>query len=62
MIEWHRIFGLTLADFFTGSPCRVEVEKDLSLKQQFVDVVIIQWEAGGTMFRSRKWPGGSGAA
>jgi len=47
MIEWHRIFGLTLADFFTGSAYRVEVEKDLSLKQQFVDVVIIEWEAGG---------------
>jgi len=49
MIEWHRVFGLTLADFFTGSPYRVEVEKDLSLKQQFVDVVIIEWEAGGPM-------------
>ena len=38
--DWHRLFGLVLADFFTGSPFVVEVERDLSQQQQFLDVVI----------------------
>ena len=42
MIDWHRLFGLTLTDFFAGSPFVVELEKDLSLKQQFLDVVILR--------------------
>ncbi len=49
MMEWHRLFGLALTDYFTGSAYRVEVEKDLSLKQQFLDVVIIEQEAGRRM-------------
>jgi hypothetical protein len=40
--EWHRLFGLLLADFFTGSPFEVEVERDLSVQQQLLDVVIIR--------------------
>jgi len=46
MTPWHRLFGITVTDLFTGSPYRVELEKDLSLKQQFVDVVIIEREEG----------------
>ena len=49
MINWHRLFGLFLMDFFTGSPYSVELEKDLSLKQQFLDVVILRKEHGGTL-------------
>lgn len=30
------------ADFFTGQPVTVEMEKDLSIKQQFLEVVIIR--------------------
>jgi hypothetical protein len=41
-MDWHRLFGLLLTDFFTGSPFVVELEKDLSLKQQFLDVVILR--------------------
>jgi len=44
--HWHRLFGLALTDFFTGSPYHVELEKDLSQKQQFVDVIIIEQETG----------------
>jgi len=44
--QWHRLFGLTLTDFFTGSSYQVELEKDLSQKQQFVDVIIIEQETG----------------
>jgi len=46
MLEWHHLLGLTLKDFFTDSPYHVELEKDLSLKQQFLDVVIIEQESG----------------
>ena len=41
-INWHRLFGLTLIDLFTHSNYHVELEKDLSLKKQFLDVVIIE--------------------
>jgi hypothetical protein len=40
--EWHRLFGLLLTDFFHGSPFSVEIERDLSLQQQFIDVVIVR--------------------
>ena len=39
--EWHRLFGLLLMDFFTGSPFKVEVERDLSVQQQRLDVTIV---------------------
>jgi hypothetical protein len=45
-MDWHRHFGLLLTDFFAGSPFVVELEKDLSLKQQFLDVVIIRKRKG----------------
>jgi hypothetical protein len=41
IIHWHRLFGLTLCDLFSYTPYHVELEKDLTLKQQFLDVVII---------------------
>ena len=44
MIPWHRLFGMALTDFFTGTSFHVELEKDLSLKQQLLDVVIIEKE------------------
>jgi hypothetical protein len=40
--DWHRLFGLLLTDFFSGSPFSVEVERDLSEQQQFLDVVILR--------------------
>jgi hypothetical protein len=42
---WHRLFGLSLVDFFRGTPVQVELEKDLSLKQQWLDVVLLRKEA-----------------
>jgi hypothetical protein len=44
--DWHRLFGLILTDFFSGSPFHVEMEKDLSLKKQLLDVVILSREEG----------------
>jgi len=46
MINWHRLFGLTLTDYFTGSAYRVEMETDLSIKQQLLDILIIEQEEG----------------
>jgi hypothetical protein len=39
---WHRLFGLSWMDFFRGMPIQVELEKDLSLKQQLLDIVLLR--------------------
>jgi hypothetical protein len=44
--DWHRLFGLLLVDYFTGSPFTVEVERDLSVQQQLLDVVIVRRRPG----------------
>ena len=49
--DWHRLFGLLLTDFFTGLPFTVEVERDLSQQQQFLDVVIVRREPGPIAIR-----------
>ena len=49
MIDWHRLFGLTLIDYFTGSAYRVEMEIDLSIKQQFLDILVIEQETGSSI-------------
>jgi hypothetical protein len=43
MTQWHQLLGLTLADFFTGTPYQVEIEKDLP-STQTLDIVIIKKE------------------
>jgi hypothetical protein len=45
MINWHRLFGLGVTDFFADSGYEVKLEKDLSIKQQFLDVLIIEQES-----------------
>ena len=40
--QWHRTFGLTLMDLLANSNYEVELEKELSLKKQYLDVVIIR--------------------
>jgi len=47
-INWHRLFGLTLIDLLTNSPYEVELEKEVSLKKQFLDVVIVRKKANVT--------------
>lgn len=47
MRDWHRLFGLTLLDYFLDSPYVVELETDLSVTDQLLDVVIIE-QAEGT--------------
>jgi hypothetical protein len=46
MLDWHRLFGLTLIDLFAGSPFEVELERDLSVRQQLLDVVIVRRRPG----------------
>lgn len=46
MINWHRLFGLTLCDYFTGTRYVVELEKDIARKRQVLDVLIIRSEQG----------------
>ena len=41
-MDWHRLFGLMLMDFFTDSPFVVELEKDLAQKKQLLDVVVLR--------------------
>ena len=43
---WHRLFGLSWMDFCKGTSLSVEMELDLSLKQQFLDLVIIRQATG----------------
>jgi hypothetical protein len=42
MINWHRLFGLALDDYFTGTQYSVEMEKDVARKRQVLDVVIVR--------------------
>ncbi len=46
IIDWHQVFGMTLTDFFSDTAYTVELEKDLSLKKQLLDVVIIEKKEG----------------
>jgi hypothetical protein len=38
----HRLFGLSWIDFFRGTAVGVETEVDLSLKQQFIDLILLR--------------------
>ena len=42
----HRLFGLSWIDFFQNTTISVETEIDLSLKQQFLDLVLIRLGGG----------------
>jgi hypothetical protein len=45
-IPWHRLFGLLLMDYLSTRGFCVELEKDLSLKRQYLDVVIVEQVEG----------------
>jgi len=46
IIDWHRLFGLSLMDYFSDKPFEVELERDMSVPQQFQDVIIIEQTDG----------------
>lgn len=41
-LEWHRLPGMFLTAHFQNSPYAVEIEKDLALKKQLLDVILIE--------------------
>jgi hypothetical protein len=43
-LPWHRLFGLSWTDLLRDQPVVVEMEKDLSLRQQLLDIVLIRKE------------------
>ncbi|WP_080810150.1 hypothetical protein, partial [Desulfamplus magnetovallimortis] len=40
--DWHRLLGLMMTPLFEKLGCEVTVEVDLSLKKQFLDVVVVR--------------------
>ena len=46
IIKWHHLFGITLTDYFTHSNFEVELEKEVSLKKQYIDIVILRKTEG----------------
>ncbi|OAD20216.1 hypothetical protein THIOM_004096 [Candidatus Thiomargarita nelsonii] len=38
-ISWHRLLGLMLMDIFKDSNFRVEMEKDLTFQEQYLDII-----------------------
>jgi len=45
-IKWHELMGLGLIDMFTDSNFKVKTEQDMSVKPQYVDVLIISKSTG----------------
>jgi hypothetical protein len=43
--DWHRLLGMFLVVYFQNSPYEVEIERDLSIKQQFLDMCVIERQA-----------------
>lgn len=44
--DWHCMFGLLVTDFFTGLPFDVDLERDMSKQQQFLDMVSVRRKSG----------------
>lgn len=40
--DWHRLFGMTMIDYFTNTPYHVELEKELCQKKQRIDVLLLE--------------------
>ena len=46
IVDWHRLFGMIVErDFFDYGPLRTEREKDLSIKEQLLDVLVVYTES-----------------
>jgi hypothetical protein len=40
--QWHHLLGVAIADLYTGTSYKVEIEKELSLKKQQLDILLIE--------------------
>jgi hypothetical protein len=56
-IPWHRIFGMALTQYFAGTGWKVDVEVDVSLKQQRLDLVVLRHTCAAPQ---PHWPDGLG--
>ena len=41
MIEWHKILGMALVDFFSNTNYSVEIEKELEIPQ-YLDYLVVK--------------------
>ena len=41
-LQWHRWFGLGWTDLLAGRPFSVQMERDMSVKKQLLDVVVVR--------------------
>lgn len=46
IIKWHDLIGLALTDLFKGSNFEVKTEQNMSVKPQYIDVLIISKSGG----------------
>ena len=46
IVVWHRLMGVTLADVLPSSLLGVEAEREVSVKRQFLDIVIVRKRPG----------------
>ena len=42
MIDWHRLFGIALILHFAEYPLMIELEKEMAIKRQILDVLIMK--------------------
>lgn len=42
MIDWHRLFGIALTLHFADYPLTIELEKELAIKRQLLDILILK--------------------
>jgi len=54
MRDWHRVFGVSLADVVTGLPFEVVQELELSRPKQRLDVAIIRLTETGRRLGKRE--------
>lgn len=45
-MKWHDLLGAVLVDFFDGTPYAVDTEIDLSVKKQFLDIIVVRKTKG----------------
>ncbi len=42
MIDWHRLFGIALTLEFKEYPLYIELEKEMAIKRQILDILIMK--------------------
>ncbi|MSU78662.1 MAG: hypothetical protein EXS16_11285 [Gemmataceae bacterium] len=45
-MQWHDLLGAVLIDFFADSPFDVDTEYDVTLRKQFLDIVVLRKREG----------------